>query len=406
VLIRDGWTQIWDGENRLIETSKGDMKLTFAYDYLGRRIEKRVYQEKILQDHLQFVYDDFKQVEELNDVPEIYKSYCWQPEDVGLDFPLIMNTIEGSFYYHTDANKNIVELTDNSANISAHYEYNIFGQSTMVYGSHSENNLFRFSSEYYDRETELLYYNFRYYFPSFGRWISYDPIGENGGKNLYIFLDNNPVDFIDHKGLWSVNFAIDKRFSVGLRGYVSISSKVNLGGGNGSFSVGVTGGVRFYLSEVILNPPMGTILGVFLEKKDVHQEGRVGIGGNVSIVCQCPRGTSSVNCSVDKAIARLQLQARLGYQSKQFRVIGVAEAGGKWDMLTGDLSLYGSLNVKAQRKTLGVWVGFEAGTSGEIPLPFSMPFRIAQFNFSIGLPKKCECMDRNIDGSESLLGIF
>ena len=32
MLTRDGWTQVWNGENRLIETSKGNVKLQFAYD--------------------------------------------------------------------------------------------------------------------------------------------------------------------------------------------------------------------------------------------------------------------------------------------------------------------------------------------------------------------------------------
>ena len=41
MLTRMGWTQVWNGENRLIETSRGDTRLTFVYDYMGRRIEKK-----------------------------------------------------------------------------------------------------------------------------------------------------------------------------------------------------------------------------------------------------------------------------------------------------------------------------------------------------------------------------
>mgnify|MGYP007110189908 FL=1 len=36
-----GWTQVWNGENRLSETVKGNVRLQFTYDYLGRRIEKK-----------------------------------------------------------------------------------------------------------------------------------------------------------------------------------------------------------------------------------------------------------------------------------------------------------------------------------------------------------------------------
>jgi RHS repeat-associated protein len=40
---------------------------------------------------------------------------------------------------------------------------------------------FRFSTKYQDDESDLLYYGYRYYNPSTGRWISRDPIGEKGG---------------------------------------------------------------------------------------------------------------------------------------------------------------------------------------------------------------------------------
>jgi hypothetical protein len=38
------------------------------------------------------------------------------------------------------------------------------------------------------------------YDPSTGRWLQRDPIGEAGGLNLYGFVDNNPVNFVDPLG--------------------------------------------------------------------------------------------------------------------------------------------------------------------------------------------------------------
>ena len=61
--------------------------------------------------------------------------------------------------------------------------------------------VFRFSSEYHDSETNLVYYNYRYYSPELGRWLSRDPIGENGGWNLYVMVGNNPVGRWDYLGL-------------------------------------------------------------------------------------------------------------------------------------------------------------------------------------------------------------
>jgi hypothetical protein len=40
-----------------------------------------------------------------------------------------------------------------------------------------------------------------HYHPDEGRWMSRDPISEEGGQNLYAFVNNDPTDFIDPYGL-------------------------------------------------------------------------------------------------------------------------------------------------------------------------------------------------------------
>jgi RHS repeat-associated protein len=63
-------------------------------------------------------------------------------------------------------------------------------------------NPFRFSTKYQDDETGLLYYGYRYYQPSIGRWPSRDPAEEmGGGANLYAFANNAPVNEVDPLGL-------------------------------------------------------------------------------------------------------------------------------------------------------------------------------------------------------------
>jgi RHS repeat-associated protein len=65
-------------------------------------------------------------------------------------------------------------------------------------------NPFMFSTKFYDWETGLYYYGHRYYNPSTGRWPNRDPIGEKGGDNLYAFVRNNPLSYIDRFGLITV----------------------------------------------------------------------------------------------------------------------------------------------------------------------------------------------------------
>lgn len=57
-----------------------------------------------------------------------------------------------------------------------------------------------FSAKYTDAETGLVYYGYRYYQPSTGKWTNYDPLGESGGNNLYRAFLNSPVTMVDPDG--------------------------------------------------------------------------------------------------------------------------------------------------------------------------------------------------------------
>ena len=91
---------------------------------------------------------------------------------------------------------------------AAHFEYSPFGKIISENGSMPENFAFRFSSEYNDSETGLVYYNYRYYDANMGRWINRDPIGEDGGDNLYGFVGNDGVNRWDYLGLKKIYFTI------------------------------------------------------------------------------------------------------------------------------------------------------------------------------------------------------
>lgn len=103
-----------------------------------------------------------------------------------------------------------------SGAVSAHYRYGPFGEVLRATGPMAKVNPFRFSTKYQDDETDLLYYGYRYYNASTGRWLSEDPINESGfklyagrgrwfypdeEKNLYRFVGNNPNDTYDLYGL-------------------------------------------------------------------------------------------------------------------------------------------------------------------------------------------------------------
>ena len=205
MLTCNGWTFTWNGENRLIAAESSDTRLEFSYDYMGRRLEKKVYTKGLftlydwsLVKHHKFVYDSYKLIAEFDvlDADAQPASYLWQP--VGLDVLLMRTTNEVNGYYVADGNKNILAVRDSNGTELSNYTYTPFG--TVENPEDSDDNPFRFSCEYHDDETDLVYYNYRYYSPELGRWINRDPIEEEGGVNLYTFVDNRPTILYDYVG--------------------------------------------------------------------------------------------------------------------------------------------------------------------------------------------------------------
>ena len=104
------------------------------------------------------------------------------------------------------SNGNVSGLVDSAdGTLDAKYEYGAFGETLRVGGETiAADNPFRYSTKYADEESGLVYYGFRYYSPSMGRFLNRDPIGEAGGTNLYSFVENDPVNGWDYLGLTEV----------------------------------------------------------------------------------------------------------------------------------------------------------------------------------------------------------
>jgi RHS repeat-associated protein len=238
----------WDAENRLTKVEPifpqaDDKRLTFAYDYMGRRVQKKVIpwdatNSVWLDDQpdadLRFVYDGWNVVMVLdgrdldNDQqPDntVVRKYTW-----GLD---VSGTFQGAagingllaseepqtvgdpkrHWFVYDGNGNVGQLlkyvagTTPTVTLAAHYEYDPYGaviRADDVDSSGVVNvNPFRFSTKWLDNETGLVHYPRRPYLPRLGRWVNEDPIEDTGGLNLYAFVQNEPVRRVDSLGMFS-----------------------------------------------------------------------------------------------------------------------------------------------------------------------------------------------------------
>jgi len=213
----------WDAENRLITVANGSIVVSNTYDYLSRRVAKTVFtNSSIILQHSSFVYDGWILISELfTDHGSLTtNSYVWgldlsgSLQGAGLGGLLCSFNHEPSTMNHflSDANGNVTALVALDPNhqplTMTHYSYDPFGNSIPPINhepSTIPQNPFRFSTKYLDSETGLYYYGYRYYSPELGRWLNRDPMGEDGGENVYGFVGNNPLWRCDATGLASWN---------------------------------------------------------------------------------------------------------------------------------------------------------------------------------------------------------
>ena len=119
---------------------------------------------------------------------------------------LQLTTYNSQLYFPTyDANGNITEYVTTNGKIVAHYDYSPFGETLIESGDLASSFTHRFSTKPWCPVTGLYEYQMRKYRPEIGRWLSRDPIGEQGGLNLLLFCSNFPlskVDIIGNDNSW------------------------------------------------------------------------------------------------------------------------------------------------------------------------------------------------------------
>jgi RHS repeat-associated protein len=111
---------------------------------------------------------------------------------------------EHIYYFHNDQLGTPQAMTDAAGRTVWTAEYDPFGKAVVNEDPDSNgqpvvNNL-RFPGQYYDAETGLHYNWHRDYDPDTGRYLTPDPIGLDGGLNLYSYGEQNPVIYIDPDG--------------------------------------------------------------------------------------------------------------------------------------------------------------------------------------------------------------
>jgi RHS repeat-associated protein len=186
-------TYTWNFDNQLtgafLPNAAGT--ITLSYDPFGRRIRKAGPNGTTV-----YLYDRVNSIAELDESGVVIASYVQGP---GTDRPLARVSSDITAFYNADGVGSITSLTNAAGELKQAYTYDSFGKTTA---SGSLTNPIQYTGRDSDAETGLLNLRARYYDSATGHFISEDPtLFESGGINFYVYVNNNPLLFIDPFGL-------------------------------------------------------------------------------------------------------------------------------------------------------------------------------------------------------------
>jgi len=138
----------------------------------------------------------------------------------GIDRPLAEVDSSGVLtFYHQDWLGSVVMLTDASGAKAQSYSYDAWGKpsgfnaSGTTIADSAIASRFLYTAREFDQETGLYHYRARAYLEGLGRFVQNDPIDFAGGDyNLYRYVANNPINWVDPLGLDIVKVGLSPVF--------------------------------------------------------------------------------------------------------------------------------------------------------------------------------------------------
>ena len=212
-------TYAYDGAGRLTNHVVNGQTRTFAYNFQGRMtsltdIDDNTFAYEFdgegnrlsqsLNDCLskRFVYDGADVLLELN--PTNGVAYAWV-NGPGIDQPIerllyIDGAPRARRVFHSDALGSVAALTGPGGHVTQTYAYTAFGTLRSSSGP-DLNRVTDTAREQLGDSQGWMYYRYRTYIPSCGRFISEDPLGFIDGPQRFVYVLNMPMRLRDAWGL-------------------------------------------------------------------------------------------------------------------------------------------------------------------------------------------------------------
>ena len=202
----------WDALDRLTAINTATGRSEFEYDGLSRRARIVEMASGAVISDKRLIWSGTTLAEERDSSgATVAKRFFGQGTQI------LSESSGGIYLYARDHLGSIREMTDSDGNVRARYDYDLDGVRTKVAGDRDAD--FGYTGHYYHQASGLIMAPYRIFDPAKARWISRDPIGEQGGINLYGYVQNNPVNRIDFLGLTGTDpYGFDEAETLGTMG--------------------------------------------------------------------------------------------------------------------------------------------------------------------------------------------
>ena len=244
---------VYDTEGRLLNATIGGNTITYTYDALKRRTSRLDAGGKI-----EYFYanpNSIMQVTHVREADGVLSTLYYDPAGILIAFDRGSSAAAVRYYVSTDNVGSPTVIANAAGLIVKQVSYSAFGE-VLSETNPAFSSVLGFAGGLPDQVTGLVRFTYRDFEPATGHWTGRDPVLFSAGQaNIYIYAQNDPINFRDPSGLYCVGAsgyygfggggkvcADEKGWSLCVEAGVGLGSSLGSETSGGGDSISLSGG--------------------------------------------------------------------------------------------------------------------------------------------------------------------